>query len=65
MSTNQTNLTNDIKSFLSRTSKKGKPLKDSTILANNFLKDLPEYKENYAEEIIASQIDCILLTQII
>ena len=65
MSTNQTNLTKDIKSFLARNSKEKRPLTNSLYLAARFLQDLPEYKENYSKEIIASQIDCILLTQVI
>ena len=65
MSKTQTNLTNDIKIFLARNSKSKKPLTNSLYLATKFLKDLPEYKENYSQEIIASQIDCILLAQII
>jgi len=60
-----TNLTKEIKAFLTRTSKIRQPPTTSKGLANKFLRELPEYKENYSLEAIASQIDCILLTQII
>jgi hypothetical protein len=65
MSTTQKNLTKNLNSFLERLSRNGIPLTNASELAAKFLKDLPEYKENYNQEIIASQIDCILLAQVI
>jgi len=62
---NFTNLIKEINAFLTRTSKIQRPPKTSKGLASKFLRELPEYKENYSLETIAGQIDCILAIQII
>ena len=54
-----------LNNFLSRNQKEKYPLKNSSALAHNFLQDFPEYKEIYEKENIASQIDCLLATQIL